>query len=387
MQITVSEEDLRGIGPFEGEEVRAALKRVFNHPATVELSSFLFPTWSEGKVREKYDSVHTVTDFQDIVIAAAIKSVLAQTSRGVTVSGTESLDPSRRHLFISNHRDIVMDPALFVSELRARGFETPNVALGDNLLVTDWITDLVKLNKSIIVRRNISRRELFRASHVLSAFICRQIQTGRDSVWLAQREGRAKDGNDRTQAALIKMLCLSREGGILDHLKSLHIVPVSISYEYDPCDLLKARELYQRQTTGSYEKGADEDVISILTGIKGKKGRIHIAIGTEISEELGSVSGDSPKDVQIKTATEIIDRQVLSLYRLWPSNYIAADLLDGGELRSAHYTPEEREKFLTRTEDRVQQVPEAARDGIRRILLGMYANPVRNAESAGTTGA
>ena len=378
----------REIGPYEGAEVRAALKRVFNEPTTVALSKFLFPTWTPERFKSKFDSISTVDAFQTEMIAPAITSLINQTTSGVTLEGIENLaGRGRCFLYLSNHRDIVMDPALFVFKLHQHGVATPKVALGDNLLFSQWVTDLVKLNKSIIVRRNISGRELLRFSQVLSAYIRTQIAEERDSVWIAQREGRAKDGNDLTQASLLKMLAMGPKTEFLARLRALRVAPISISYEYDPCDALKARERLVRARTGTYAKRPGEDQLSILSGLQGHKGRVMIRVGNVLGDELDSLAS-LPAPEQAKAAAELIDARILQGYELWPSHFIAHDLLSRSTRFEARYDTVLRRRFEERLEAQMAQAAEDIaspedRSALRELMLEMYANPVSNRLSRG----
>jgi len=266
--------------------------------------------------------VRSVHDLQ-MRIRPYIERMLAETTAGFTTSGVEKLDPERACLFISNHRDIVLDPALSNYALHRAGHQTLRIAIGDNLLREPWIADMMRLNKSFIVQRQLSApRELLAASRLLSAYIRKSLQQDNAPVWIAQREGRAKDGVDRTEPAVIKMLSLSRDKAqetFSAHIAGLRIVPVSISYELDPCDALKARELWQRDSTGTYQKNDVEDIASIGRGIAGNKGRVHLHFGEPLGPGL-----ESPQEV-----AAAIDEQVLRGYRLHPSNLFAYRRLHG----------------------------------------------------------
>jgi 1-acyl-sn-glycerol-3-phosphate acyltransferase len=289
------------------------------------------------------------------------------TTRGFSVSGLERLDPQRAHLFISNHRDIAMDPAFTNYALHQSGRETVRIAIGDNLLTKPWASDLMRLNKSFIVRRAVSGpRELLAASKTLSSYIRFSLQQENAPVWLAQREGRAKDGVDRTEPAVIKMLSLSRdkrEQGFDEHIAGLGIVPVAISYELDPCDALKANELHQLATTGNYKKGEQEDIASIGQGIAGEKGRVHVSFGEPLGAEF---------DTAEEVAAEI-DRQVIDLYCLHPTNLQAYRMLFGEDARVPDdLYLEEGDCSPERFAARIDALPESHRP----YALGIYANAV-----------
>lgn len=302
-----------------------------------------------------------------MVIKSYVEQVIKDTTAGFSVSGLDRLDPSRPWLFMSNHRDIVMDPAFTNYALHCNGFPTLRIAIGDNLLTKPWVSDLMRLNKSFIVRRSVSGpRELLAASRQLSAYIRHSLQEEGAPVWIAQREGRAKNGIDRTEPAVIKMLAMSRDKSresLSELVEALGIVPVSISYELDPCDALKARELYLRESTGHYAKAEQEDVASIARGISGQKGRVHVAFGEPLRGEF-----ESPEAV-----ATAVDDQVVALYCLHPTNLYAWRRLHGD---SATLPPDlyREEGSCSRAEfdARIEALPEAHREQ----ALGIYANVV-----------
>ncbi|CAM3814508.1 1-acyl-sn-glycerol-3-phosphate acyltransferase [Parendozoicomonas haliclonae] len=323
----------------------------------------------ERKLRKLVAGVDNVHALQQS-IKSMLEKVIDRTTDELTWSGIEHLPKDKPCLLLSNHRDIVMDPALVNYVLHETGRNTARIAIGDNLLSRPYISDLMRLNKSFIVRRSITgRREKLQALLQLSAYI-RHSLGEQENVWIAQREGRAKDGNDRTDTAILKMLHMGFRADQLsfsDMLNHLNIVPVSISYEYDPCDVAKARELVARTTNGSYNKEENEDLNSIVTGIEGFKGRVHVAFGTPINPEL-----ETPV-----TVAEEIDRQMHSLYRLWPSNWLARDILEGREQHDGwrdQFDGADLAKQEALFRERLEQCPEEARSWFLKI----YANPVFN---------
>ncbi len=317
--------------------------------------------------------LRNVTDVRSMqmVIKLYMDRVIANSSTGFSVSGLESLSEHEPHLYMSNHRDIAMDPALTNYALHRAGRETVRIAIGDNLLTKPWVSDLMRLNKSFIVKRSLSGpREFLAATKVLSAYIKHSMAEEGVSVWLAQREGRAKNGIDKTEPAIIKMLAMSRnkkETDFKEHVKSLKIVPVAISYELDPCDALKAAELYQLDTVGSYEKGEQEDVASIGQGIAGSKGHVHVSFGVPLDADA-TANLDSPESVAAE-----VDRQVLELYCLHPTNLYAYRMLHGEEaVVPDGLNFEEGACSRADFEDRINAMPEAHRS----YALGIYANAV-----------
>lgn len=311
--------------------------------------------------------VNSIAELQS-VIRGYMDRMIESTTTDFSVSGLEALDPGTPYLFISNHRDIAMDPAFTNYALDSAGFETVRIAIGDNLLTTPWVSDLMRLNKSFIVRRSASGpRELLARSRQLSAYIRHSLHNEGAPIWIAQREGRAKNGLDRTEPAIIKMLTLARDKATEDfsgYIVALNIVPVSISYELDPCDALKANELWQRRERGGYAKGAQEDVASIGIGISGNKGRVHVSFGTPLGEGFAS-----PDDV----AREV-DRQVIGNYCLHPSN-LQAYRMQGGDADAGRGLQQEAGSVSEAAfAARIDAIPEAQ----RADALAIYANAVRS---------
>jgi hypothetical protein len=374
---SLAEDAVRDISPYDDEGFRQALARVLASPELPAVLATCFPGVPREAILARLRGLTTIEDFQREIIAEALRGMLETTSRGLTVGGLDKLRPGQAHLFLSNHRDILLDSALFTRSLILAGLASPKICLGDNLLVSPFITDLVKMNKGVTVKRGLAQRELLRWSQVLSRLIRAEVESGHDSVWLAQREGRAKDGCDLTHPGVLKMLGLSGEGDFAARLESLHVVPVAISYEYDPCDMQKARERYLLEVEGSYQKKPGEDVASMIAGVRGQKGRIHIEVGREIPK----VPAGESKGEQARALCQAIDDQMTTLYRLWPSHYLAFELLEGHNPGPA-VPPELRLEFTERLDSRLAglKLTPAASVHVRRSVLEMYANPVRAAE-------
>ena len=311
--------------------------------------------------------IKTVKQFQkEIVIDKLVKWIVEKTTDGVSSSGLEKLDPGKSYLFISNHRDIVLDPTLLNYFLVEHGFSTTLIAFGDNLLINDLVSDLIRINKSFIVKRNLPPRDQIQASIKLSRYINKMLEEGQ-SIWIAQKEGRSKDGADLTNPAIFKMFFLSqRKNGVdfSDFINKCRIVPVSISYELDPCDTLKGWEIYRRETKAITEKTKTMDLVSMWTGMKGAKGRVHMHFGEPLE---GSFEND--KDV-----ARVLDREIHRGYKLWPSNYVSYDEINGAGKYAEKYTEEERERFLGRYRKLGKPVQE--------LVLKAYARPVHNQEEA-----
>lgn len=359
------------IRPYRDEEVPTVLARVLADKEFLDaLVRFRFPSFPavllkalrpivHWQLKKQTNTVHDVKSFQ-AVIEKYMQHMITSTSAGLTVSGLENLDAQRAYLFISNHRDIAMDPAFTNWALWHNGMDTVRIAIGDNLLTKPFASDLMRLNKSFLVKRGeTAPKKIYVALKQLSAYIHHSIVNEKSSVWIAQREGRAKDGLDRTEEAIIKMFAISKpkEQAFADFIRELNIVPVSISYEWDPCDVAKARELYEKATHGSYQKDTHEDVQSIAAGIAGDKGRVHVSFGEVLRADF-----DTPEAVAAE-----IDRQVIGNYKLFPSNYLAAKAL-GDE------TPLQNELFAQAFDQRFANCPEQ----YRPFWLTMYANPVRS---------
>lgn len=366
------------IRPYRDDEVAEVLARLLNNEEFLDtLAAYrlgrmasLMPRLVRSLVRFfLHREVRGVSDVRSmqLVIERYMTRMIEHASGGLSVSGLEQLNPTRPYLFMSNHRDIAMDPAFINYALHGSGYETARIAIGDNLLTKPWVSDLMRLNKSFIVKRSVSGpRELMAASKTLANYIQHSLLKENSPVWIAQREGRAKDGIDRTEPVIIKMLSMSRdkqEQSFAEHVRSLGIVPVAISYELDPCDAMKARELYQKASEGQYQKGEQEDVASIAQGIAGEKGRVHVSFGTPLGDDL-----DTPGAV-----AKEVDRQITSGYCLHPTNIYAYRRLYGvnAPIPDELYL-EEGDCNEAAFEARIQAMPEAHRS----YALGIYANAV-----------
>ncbi|MFA5678587.1 MAG: 1-acyl-sn-glycerol-3-phosphate acyltransferase [Pseudomonas sp.] len=375
-----------GIRPYQDDEVPAVLQRLLQNRALLQtLADYRFPRlsrWLPGittrlissALRRELREVNTVDALQHR-LEPWLDKVIERSALKVTYSGLENLSKTQPHLFLANHRDIAMDPAFVNYALYHGGHPTPRIAIGDNLLQRPFVSDLMRLNKCFIVHRSVTgRREKLAVYQNLSAYINHSIADGH-SVWIAQAEGRAKDGCDRTDTAIIKMLCMSRKSeDFAEVVRSLNIVPVSIAYEWDPCDQMKARELEQRERTGSYTKQPGEDDSSIAKGLTGYKGRVHIAFGTPLTGEYADAKA---------VATET-DRQILGLYRLYPSNYLAAEQL--GDLQHQVDITGWRDQFdaamLAEEQQRFEQRLAACPEQQKPWWLRQYANPVISRQRA-----
>jgi 1-acyl-sn-glycerol-3-phosphate acyltransferase len=372
---SIDKKDVLEIAPYDEEQYRQAMGRVLASAAAPEIVAGYFPAWDFGSFCQYAQSARSILEFQQKLVAPAIDAMLVQTTDGMTVSGIENISKTGSYLFISNHRDILLDSALFIQYLIKNHYRAPCICLGDNLLKSPLVKDLVKMNRGVTVKRQLSPRDLMKWSFVLSTLIADE-RTQSKSVWIAQREGRTKNGHDETQSAVIKMLALSASENWVEHLKFLRIVPVTVSYEWEPCDLFKARERYLTEKGGNYRKADDEDVVSMMEGIKSNKGRIHIEVGTELNESLEPLKKIGPRNILMKEVSALIDRQIQSMYTRWPSNYIAQDLLTNGRQFAHRYSEPQKLFFEQRLRAKLMGTTESDRPGIREYFLKLYARPV-----------
>lgn len=364
------------IRPFYDSEVNEAICSVVQHPMMKALMSFAFPDVEESVWAEQLRKTHSKRDFQVNFIYPAVQKVLEKSSDGLTTSGFEKLDKHTPYLYISNHRDIILDTSLINVSLYDHGLVMTASAIGDNLVQKAFLHILSRLNRNFLVQRGLSPRELLQSSKLMSEYIYQLLLRENRSVWIAQREGRTKDGNDTTQQGVLKMLAMaSDEENLMDYFKKIKIVPVSISYEYDPTDMLKMPRLMAEANDEVYIKEKNEDFMTLISGIMGQKKRIHIEVGDVLDAELDKIAeGQENQNKQIQALAQVIDDSILSSYKLWPTNYIAYDLLNQTNQFASHYTEKEKLLFERRLEMRIDIENKIVREG----FLAMYANPVVN---------
>lgn len=364
------------IRPFYDTEVNGAIKGALHHPMMKALMSFTFPDTPEEVWMEQLTKTHSKRDFQINFIYQAVQKVLEKSSDGLTSSGFEKLEKHTPYLFISNHRDIILDTSLLNVCLYDNGLIMTASAIGDNLVQKAFLHTLSRLNRNFLVQRGLPPRELLQSSKLMSEYIYHLLSRENRSVWIAQREGRTKDGNDATQQGVLKMLAMaSDEPNLMDYFKKMRIVPVSISYEYDPTDALKLPRLIAEANDEVYVKERNEDFTTLLSGIMGQKKRIHIHVCDVLETELEAIkAGQDNQNRQIQMLAQVIDDAILSTYKLWPTNYIAYDLLNNTDRYSSHYTEKEKHVFERRLEMRIDAGNELARNS----FLSLYANPVVN---------
>jgi len=365
---------------FHNNEVQPALHKYVKHPMIKALLQFTFPEKSYEEIEQVVASCHSIYDFQTKVIYSSVKKVLEKSSEGLTYSGFERLKSDESYLFISNHRDIIMDTGLINCALFEQGLVMTASAIGDNLVKKPFLSLLSKVNRNFLVQRGLGPRDMLKSSQNLSEYIRHLLLEENRSVWLAQREGRTKDGNDVTQQGVLKMLAMAKgDLGISEYFSKIKIVPVAISYEFDPTDALKMPEIMAKRMDEEYTKSANEDFNSILKGALGKKGRIHLKAGKVLNEDWfkNNVNEESSVNEQLKSIASGIDQKIHKNYKLWPSNYIACDLLNNNEQYRSYYTEKEKRQFERRLTRRIDLKNSLE---VNSYLL-MYANPVINKES------
>ncbi len=364
------------IRPYYGEEESKALARIAGHPVLDRISDFLFPGESPERFRKLIAGLDCVSDFQSQVMLHAIKKIIEKTANKLSYSGHEKLLNHKKYLFISNHRDIMLDSAIIQVILFMNNLDTSEMAVGDNLITDEFIEDVARSNKMIKVIRQGNSRELYKASLLLSEYIRNRVSSGKSSVWIAQRNGRTKNGVDLTEQGLLKMFDMSGGGCFVDDFGDLNITPVSISYEYEPCDYLKAREIYISRRR-KYIKEPGEDLNSILTGILQYKGNIHIHFCNTIDNIELSRSGKMEKNEKFKNLAEIIDKKIHESYHLWKTNLMAFDILNSSKMYNNNYTTEELRNFNNYIDEKCANFDGDKRE-FKNIMLAIYSNPVNS---------
>lgn len=368
------------IRPFEPEELPKVFNRILDSEQFRLVLTHLYPHIPIDIIAKQILSCKTNLEFQQKMAYPFLDNLLRKAAKSCDIN-IRSIDNKHRYTFVSNHRDIVLDSAFLCKLLMDNGFQTTcEIAIGDNLLSLPWVKDLVRINKSFIVERSLSMREKLLSSKRLAEYMHFVIQEKHDNVWIAQREGRAKDSDDRTSESILKMMSMGGEGSIVERLTQLHIVPMTISYEYDPCDYLKAAEFQLKRDNPDWKKGPQDDIISMQTGIMGYKGHVHYHCSPCIDEYLQTLDPEMPKNELYATIVRHIDREIHRHYQLFPNNYIAHDLLTGKDEQTAHYQPADKvnfERYLVEQLEKIT-VPQPDIAFLRERILTMYANPLRN---------
>ena len=369
------------IRPYNDEELPQIFEELIADPAFQKAATGAIPNVPFELLAQKMRACKTKLDFQEAFCYGILWKIAADHTAGLTLDHTAIPDKSKAYTYISNHRDIILDSGFLSILLIDQGMDTVEIAIGDNLLIYPWIKKLVRVNKSFIVQRALTMRQMLESSARMSRYMHYTISEKNQSIWIAQREGRAKDSNDRTQDSVLKMMAMAGEGDVTERLKELNIVPLAISYEYDPCDFLKAKELQQKRDDPYFQKSPEDDLINMQTGLYGYKGRIHFQTPACLNHELDELKEHNLPKCDLFTAiSETIDRHIHSSYRLFAGNYVACDLLMGDNRFTAEYTEEEKEHFENYMEQQIAKVDLHNKDAsfLRHALLTMYANPLIN---------
>ncbi len=363
--------------PYTDEEVPAAMKRLVADPLLNDMAGFAFPEIPVAEIKERLLRVTSADEFQETFVRPMLARILKKSTSSFTIGGLEHVAVEQGHVFVSDHRDIVLDGSLLQVALLECGLPTSEITFGSNLISSPFVEDFGKCNKMYKILRGGSARDLVRNSRILSAHIHAVVRDGR-SIWISQRDGRTKDGNDHTDQGLIKMLSLAGGGDVAASLSALHIVPFAVSYEYESCDALKARELYMRRR-GDYKKAPGEDLRSIITGVKQFKGAVHLQICPPLqADELLRLSAGDEGNELLRDVAALIDRRIYEAYRLFATNYIAYDMKFGAaRYAGAEYTQEQYQAFGRYLEERTEGF-DGDRQGLLDILLDIYATPVVN---------
>ena len=370
------------IAPFNDEETDAALSRLANHPNTPWISRYIFPDKPASFLAELLRSTHTVDDFQQLIMSKAIWWVISSTMTNFTYDGLEHIQQLKgKYLAMSNHRDIILDPAIMQVVLMKNNLQPTEICVGDNLLKQKSVELLIRSNRMIKVIRGISARELYLSSQQLSKYIRESITSGHSSVWIAQRQGRTKDGMDVTEQGLLKMLDMSGTKDFVENFKEIQIVPISMSYEYEPCDIMKAREVLISRTQ-KYVKRELEDLESIILGIKQQKGNVHMNIDTPITEQEIIEAAECDKNDRYKKMRYAVDRRVIQGYKLWKTNYMAYDWVNNTTKYADHYDKADLEAFQDYVAGQLKLVETTLdQKELKDIFLHIYSNPVLNKEN------
>ena len=368
------------IRPLYDREVKEVIEHLLNDKSFKAIAEpALAPTtWHDfSKLMRGINSIY---EFQTKVIYNIIMKLMKGKVSNLSLSNPNEIDLTKSCTYISNHRDIILDAGLLNITLDENGYQTTEIAIGDNLLIYPWITTLVRLNKSFIVKRDLPVRQILQASQHLSEYMYKTITKKEQSIWIAQREGRAKDSNDRTQASLLKMLTLRDRKNIIESLEALNILPLSISYEYDPCDFLKAQEFQQKRDIKDFKKSKQDDLINMLTGIKGYKGNICFRVGKPLNQQTDAIDTSQKGGALLQSIADLIDEEIFKNYEIYTINYIAYDILNNTKRFTDKYTATEKEDFITYVNTQVDKVNIENKDVgfLKTKITEMYANILIN---------
>jgi hypothetical protein len=372
-----TERDCEDIHPYNDDEINPALYRIVNVPEFSKVLEYIFPDRKKEDIIAELKGIHSAINFQKQFMHPLVNSIVKKTSKGLTYSGFDLLVPGTPYLFVSNHRDIVLDSAILQVLLFDNGHLSSEITFGSNLMSNPFVIDFGKINRMFTVYRGGNRKEMFRNSQILSAYIRHTITQKRTSAWIAQRNGRTKDGNDKTETGLLKMFNISGGDSFEESFSELNIVPLSISYEFEPCCALKVKETYVVTKGLTYQKAPNEDFMSILTGITSQKGRIHLSICHPVNTFLKETGDTTVFNDKINNIASLMDDEIYRNYRLWPNNYIAFDRLNNGKIYSKFYTATDEADFDQYVSRELSALNLNTSEHLD-ILLKIYANPVLN---------
>ena len=368
------------IRPYSPEELPAVYEELIADSAFRSVISKVMPGIPFEMIAMKMRQCKTNLEFQKAFCYPFLHDLVSKCSDGMSIDCAAIQGDAFPHTFITNHRDIVLDSALLSVLLVDNGQNTVEIAIGDNLLIFPWIKKLVRINKSFIVQRALTMRQMLEASARMSRYMHLAINEKKENIWIAQREGRAKDSDDRTQDSVLKMMAMGGEGSIVERLKDLNITPAAISYEYDPCDYLKAKEYQQKRDNPDFKKSREDDLLNMQTGIFGRKGKIHFQLTSCINDKLDNLDPAMPKTEVFTAISAMIDKQIHANYRFYSGNYVAYDWLTGENLFTDKYTAEEKNIFEQYINGQLAKIdlPNKDEEFLREKMLVMYANPVKN---------
>ena len=377
-EVSYNFDDIR---PLNNDEVKDAIEALVTNEDFERAFRYIKPDVNWKEFSETMRSFKTKEDFKSKLAYEAVMMVANKTTFSLTISGRSRLPKDKKPCtFISNHRDIVLDASFLNVMLYDVGYGMTQVAIGDNLMIRPWIETLVRLNNSFIVKRGVSVRQMLDVSRTLSAYVRHTINETKESIWIAQREGRAKDSNDRTQGSVLKMLNMSGDKDIVSNIMDLNIFPVAISYEYDPCDFLKAKEFQMKRDDPDYVKSQRDDLLSMETGILNNKGRVHFTLTEPINDQLAALDRNMEKNELIAAIASIIDKEIYKHYRFYPCNYVAYDMLTGTKRFSGNYGLRDKKHFEEYLQGQLDKIvlPNKDEAFLRTKILEMYTNRLKN---------
>ena len=376
--------DFSDISPYDDSVFHEKMEILVKDPGFLHAVNYTMPSEDVPALVDDLLKIDNKYDFQHQVMYPFLEMLAKTTTSGISLGGVKYYNPALNYVFITNHRDIVLDASFLNLAFLRKGMPTCEIAIGNNLLVFDWINDLVRLNKSFIVKRNTGLREGLMAAKHLSAYIHYSILEKKESVWIAQREGRAKDSSDKTQESLIKMLAIAGQGSFMDRLREINLMPVSISYEYDPNDYLKAREFLLKRRNPDFKKTQRDDLFSMETGLLQNKGRVHFQLTPRINNKLDQIGEFPDNNTAAKYVGCLIDQAIHRSYEIFPINYVAFDLLNHSERFRSKYSAEQKQQTIEYFEiqlNKITDIPDITpeeRDFLMEMMLVMYSNPLKN---------